>query len=156
MSTHAIHLELVGYLSADEFILALDKFMNRCGLPKRSISDNAEQFRIVADFVKMWFKEHSVQNHLTTKGVEWQFIAELSPWHGGFYEWTYPTYPTSFANWVPWGSSEYIPKEVSCVEEDDQNTNGGIQKSADPIQDIIQNQPRQHAKKVTLEKWVIS
>ena len=38
----AIHLELVEHMSAEEFILCLERFMARRGVPRQIISDSAQ------------------------------------------------------------------------------------------------------------------
>ena len=44
LSTRAVHIELVGNLSTDNFILALRQFISRRGHPKNIFSDNGTNF----------------------------------------------------------------------------------------------------------------
>ena len=44
LSSHAVHMEQVGNLSTDNFILALRQFICRRGLPKNIFNDNGTNF----------------------------------------------------------------------------------------------------------------
>ena len=44
LSTRAVHIELVGNLSTNNFILALRQFISRRGHPKNIFSDNGTNF----------------------------------------------------------------------------------------------------------------
>ena len=44
LSTRAVHIELVGNLSTDNFILAFRRFLSRRGHPKNIFSDNGTNF----------------------------------------------------------------------------------------------------------------
>ena len=86
----AIHLEIVGDLSAEEFLQALRRFIARRGAPKEIILDNASQFKLAKSAVDIaWEKavhDPNVQSHIAQQRIKWNFIVELSPWMGGFYE----------------------------------------------------------------------
>ena len=69
----AVHLELVDSLSAETTVMAFRRFMARRGKPTCVFSDNARGFRAAAVSLQM-------------DGVEWRFIAPLSPWWGGWWE----------------------------------------------------------------------
>lgn len=81
---------MVDDLSAEEFIQALRRFIARRGTPKEIIPDNASQFKLAkstADIV--WEKviqDPTVQSYVAEQRIKWNFIVELSPWMGGFYE----------------------------------------------------------------------
>ena len=54
MTIRAIHLELVGDMSADEFLLCL-QFISQRGTPQLIISDNVQQFKCVSTTLhKAW------------------------------------------------------------------------------------------------------
>lgn len=70
----AVHLELTMSLSTHEFIAAFDRFSARRGVPMTILSDNAKTFKRAAEI-------------LSSKiNVNWKFITERAPWHGGFWE----------------------------------------------------------------------
>ena len=50
------------------------------------ISDNAKTFQTVAKEVRNLIRNPRLGNHLSSQGVKWQFIVELSPWLGGMRE----------------------------------------------------------------------
>ena len=74
-STRAVHLDMVPDTSCSAFISCLKRFFGRRGFPKLFISDNAKCF-IAAE----------LKRFLKIREIEWQFILEVSPWWGGFYE----------------------------------------------------------------------
>ncbi|XP_048007165.1 uncharacterized protein LOC125242405 [Leguminivora glycinivorella] len=78
LTVRAIHLELVKDLSAEECLLALRRFIAVRNKPQRIYSDNATCFKLVAEMVQQPF---CVKND-----IQWKFICQLAPWHGGFYE----------------------------------------------------------------------
>ena len=73
----AIHLELTGALSANEFCLAYRRFVARRGLPKIVYSDNAKTFKGAQTKIQAAFGHES---------PEWKFIAPRAPWWGGWWE----------------------------------------------------------------------
>ncbi|MEM7375589.1 MAG: reverse transcriptase domain-containing protein [Bacteroidota bacterium] len=86
----AIHLEIVNDLTAEEFIMALRRFIARRGKPSHIISDNASQFKLANSTIDLaWNKvitDEAVTSYIANEGIKWSFIVELSPWMGGFYE----------------------------------------------------------------------
>lgn len=90
LSTKAVHLELVGDLSAETFIAALRRFMARRGPVSHMYSDNATNFVGTANYL---YKEmlditqsDDFQNTLTNIGTQWHFIPPSSPHFGGIWE----------------------------------------------------------------------
>lgn len=87
-ASRAIHLELVENQSADEFQLALRRFVAAQGCPKLIISDNAFQFIAVAAAMKKMWKElttaEATIDWATTNGIDWKKIPEVAPWMGVF------------------------------------------------------------------------
>ncbi len=83
--TRAVHLELVKDMSAQEFLNALRRFIARRG-PKKIISDNAPQFKLVSETVQKAWKEMitsaDVISYCSSKAIEWQFITPYAPWQG--------------------------------------------------------------------------
>ena len=75
MSFRAIHLELVTSLSVEALIQALQRFMNRRGVPQLCISDHGSNFVAAA----RWVREKNLD-------MKWQFVVERGPWWGGAWE----------------------------------------------------------------------
>jgi hypothetical protein len=50
------------------------------------VSDNAQTFKVTAEWVKIIRKSEKMQNHLTSEEITWKFNLARSPWWGGFYE----------------------------------------------------------------------
>jgi len=86
----AIHLEIVDDLTAEQFLLALRRFIARRGKPVKITSDNAGQFKLAKSTLELaWenvVKSPEVESDVSEIGIKWSFIIELSPWMGGFYE----------------------------------------------------------------------
>ena len=89
-TVRAIHLELVGDMSAEEFLLSLRRFIARRGIPRQIFSDNAKQFKTARTvLVRAWedvVTDKEVSEFVAYQGIQWKFIIELAPWMGGFYE----------------------------------------------------------------------
>ena len=89
--TRAIHLEIVNDMTTEEFICAFRRFVSTRGTPSEVISDNASQFKLGSETIKsVWentiLKSDIVQSCMSSCGISWNFITELAPWMGGFYE----------------------------------------------------------------------
>ena len=90
VAMRAVHLEIVADLSADEFLLALSRFIARHGTPREIILDNAPQFKLTKSMMDTaWekiVKDPTVQMYVAERATRWTLTVELSPWMGGFYE----------------------------------------------------------------------
>lgn len=88
--TRAIHLELVCDMTAQQFLLSLQRFIARRGKPSLIILDNAPQFKLAKSTMdKIWssvIRDQNVHSYTSTQGINWRFIPERAPWMGGFYE----------------------------------------------------------------------
>ena len=86
LSTRAIHIELVGNLPTDNFILALCRFISRGGHPKNIFSNNGTNFtgaqRELAKSLKS-FDQNRIEAELTTQKINWNFSPPVSPWMNG-------------------------------------------------------------------------
>ncbi|XP_062573876.1 uncharacterized protein LOC134235746 [Saccostrea cucullata] len=86
----AIHLELMQDMSTEQFLLGLRRFIARWDKPKQIISDNGAQFKHASLLLdKSWERvtsDSDVQSYIANEEIQWQFIVELAPWMGGFYE----------------------------------------------------------------------
>ena len=82
----AIHLELAGDLSGEEFLLCLKRFIARRGKPKEFVWDNAPQFKMVKRSTdKIWrhcFDSDEINNYRARQNIGWKFIPEFAPWMG--------------------------------------------------------------------------
>ena len=90
MSTRAVHMELVNDMTAEEFLLALRRFVARRGTPSVIVSDNAAQFKTGKSVLDLaWIHlttDDGVISYASRNNVEWKFIVPQSPWMGGSYE----------------------------------------------------------------------
>ena len=90
VTVRAIHLELIKDMTAEQFLLALKQFIARRGKPTQIILDNAPQFKLTKTTTDKAWKEtisnHEVQSYTANQGTEWNFMVELAPWMGGFYD----------------------------------------------------------------------
>ena len=72
--------------------MTFERFVYRRGVPRLVYSDNTCQFRLAADQMKAWWNDFIESDwkpftqFLSSSGITWKFIPELSPWQGGFYE----------------------------------------------------------------------
>ncbi|XP_023245071.1 uncharacterized protein LOC111642822 [Copidosoma floridanum] len=91
MTTKAVHLELVGDLSAANFLGALTRFTGRRGRPSELWSVNATCFRradleLREALQGAEFNWDLVAGTLASQGVFWQFIPPGAPHFGGLWE----------------------------------------------------------------------
>ncbi|XP_051171022.1 uncharacterized protein LOC127287913 [Leptopilina boulardi] len=90
-STKAIHLELVGDLTSDNFLSALRRFVSRRGKPSDDYSDNGTNFvgarRELAELTDFLLKnESTIIESAVDLSVQWHFIPPRSPHFGGLWE----------------------------------------------------------------------
>ena len=55
-------------------------------LPLKFLSDNGKTFKAAARFLDVVFKDDTVQDHLSVRGIRWIFNVECAPWWGGVFE----------------------------------------------------------------------
>jgi hypothetical protein len=87
--TRSIHLELVGNLSTDTFLLAFRRFIARRGLCSVVYSDNARTFkRAELELRQLWavITQPEVKEFYASNNIKWKYIVERGAWWGGFYE----------------------------------------------------------------------
>lgn len=65
-------------LTAEECLLAVRRLVAARGTPTAIISDNALQFKLTSEIL--------INSYCTENKINWKFIPQLAPWHGGFYE----------------------------------------------------------------------
>ena len=77
-------------MTAEQFLMALRRFISRRGTPEEIILDNAPQFKLTKTTVgKAWISvitDEEVLRYIASKNTKWKFIAEFTPWMGEFYE----------------------------------------------------------------------
>lgn len=88
MRYKCIHLEAVGGLSRDDFLMTLKRFIARRGKPAEIFSDNGRNFVAAAKELGSFLKIH---NHLFSdfaaqEGIKFNFIPAYSPHFGGIWE----------------------------------------------------------------------
>jgi len=92
-TTKAVHIELVGDLSTQAFISALNRFFDRRGKSITIYSDNATNFVGASHKLKEWYDLFQTEQHkkkveevLLESEVQWRFIPPRSPHFGGLWE----------------------------------------------------------------------
>ena len=94
LATRAVHLELVASNSTLDFVLALEKFFSRFGIPNSFVLDNAPTFKAgaavinenlnkQADFERLEFGRKLGDDAYK---INWYHVTPYSPWKGGVYE----------------------------------------------------------------------
>lgn len=92
LATKAIHLELVGDMSAATFLAALNRFTSRRGLPSDIYSDNGTYFvraahDIDADMIQIQKSISQEASKIATQSsIQWHFIPPSAPHFGGLWE----------------------------------------------------------------------
>lgn len=81
----AAHIESVESINTEEFILALSRFIYKCGRISIIYTDNGTNFvKTAALFGKLdWTK---IQETTNIHRIQWIFNPPASPWWGGFWE----------------------------------------------------------------------
>ncbi|XP_049865557.1 uncharacterized protein LOC126366489 [Pectinophora gossypiella] len=87
-STKAIHLELVGDLTSNNYLLALRRFMSRRGKPVSIYSDNGTSFVGASNDLSQFLLDsgNSLSENVANEGINFRFIPAYSPHFGGLWE----------------------------------------------------------------------
>ena len=85
-TSRALHIELVGDMTAKTFRKSLKGLITRRGTPKLMVSDNAKTFKATAQWLQSVFKDTKVRDLLQNEDIQWKFNLSRSPWWGGFFE----------------------------------------------------------------------
>ncbi|GFT81717.1 integrase catalytic domain-containing protein [Nephila pilipes] len=88
-TTRALHIELVSDLTTDKFLLALQRFVGRRGLPNTIYTDNATTFHAAnKELILLWqtLSSAKTQQYYAQNGITWRFIAPRAAWWGGWWE----------------------------------------------------------------------
>ncbi|XP_060808980.1 uncharacterized protein LOC132903800 [Amyelois transitella] len=87
-TTKAIHLELVGDLTSNNFLLALRRFMSRRGKPTDLYSDNGTSFTGAYKEISEFLKNNcnSLSDSAASESIHFHFIPAHAPHFGGLWE----------------------------------------------------------------------
>ena len=89
LTTRAVHIELAGDLTTDNFILALRRFISRRGYPSEINSDNGKNFeggeRELREAIEK-LDQTKIEKELIAKRIKWNFAPPLTPWMNGAME----------------------------------------------------------------------
>ena len=104
LTIRAIHLEIAYSLSTSSFIMCLQKFIARRGVPKEIYSDNGTNFKgaskEIADAIKSHDKQ-KIQEKFTSSGIKWRFNPPAAPHFGGSWERLVRSVKTTLFNIIP-------------------------------------------------------
>lgn len=83
-----VHLEPVSDLSKDAYILALNRFIARRGIPKTINSDNASNYVSASKEIKNFFKDNegAFIDFAARRGIKFHFSPAYAPHFGGLWE----------------------------------------------------------------------
>lgn len=89
LTTRGVHVELASSLTTNSTLMALTRFMNLRGVPRKVFSDNGLNFvgasNELRDFIQNLDHE-TIHNKLSIRGVEWKFNCPAAPNRGGAWE----------------------------------------------------------------------
>jgi hypothetical protein len=87
-TTKAIHLELVGDLTSDNYLQALRRFISRRGKPINIYSDNGTSFVGAYNDISKFLKGNcnSLAEDVANEGISFHFIPAYAPHFGGLWE----------------------------------------------------------------------
>lgn len=89
LQTRAVHVEVAHTLDTSSFLMALDRFFSRRGLPEIIRSDNGRNFvggeRELRDILEGW-NQTRISNALAPRRVTWLFNPPLASHMGGVWE----------------------------------------------------------------------
>ena len=89
LTVRAVHLDLVGSLSTDDFILCLRRFIGRTGSPAHIYSDNGTNFKGAKTELETALQEldqNQICSTLAAHSIGWHFIPPHAPHFGGAWE----------------------------------------------------------------------
>ena len=89
MTTRAIHVELVSKLDTNCTLMAITRFANLRGIPKKIFSDNGTCFKSASKELQKLRQDLDndyLKNKLSIRDIEWIFNPPAAPNFGGVYE----------------------------------------------------------------------
>ncbi|GFU97087.1 integrase catalytic domain-containing protein [Trichonephila clavipes] len=87
--TRSVHLELIGSMTTDTFLLAFRCFVTHNGLCSMVISDNARTFKCAElELQEMWrvLSPADVKMFYSSHSIKWNYIVKRAAWWSGYYE----------------------------------------------------------------------
>ena len=96
-TTRAVHLEVVDNLSANSFILCLQRLSAAKGIPSVILSDNHRTFISGEKFLLDLQEDDIVHEFLQDHHIQWRHETPLSLWMGGHFERLVRTIKTSLS-----------------------------------------------------------
>lgn len=89
LTVRGVHVELVPSLTTNSALMAISRFMNLRGVPKKIFSDNGTCFvgckNELMKFIST-IDHEKISNELSIRDVEWVFIPPAAPYFGGSWE----------------------------------------------------------------------
>ena len=85
-TTRAVHLELCTDMSMDKFLMALQRFVGRCGSLHTIYTDNVRTFHAANfELSELWKQLPSSKTYqfLAHNGIAWKSITPRVAWWGG-------------------------------------------------------------------------
>ena len=85
----AVHLKLCLNLSTDKFLLTLQRFTGRRGLPNTTYTDNAQTFHAANRELReicTVLSAAKTHHYLVEHGIRWKFITPGAAWWGGCWD----------------------------------------------------------------------
>uniref|UniRef100_A0A914HND9 Integrase catalytic domain-containing protein n=1 Tax=Globodera rostochiensis TaxID=31243 RepID=A0A914HND9_GLORO len=89
LATRAVYLEAMLDTTAESLLNVFRRFISRRGKPEIIWSDNATSFKLAEKTLELLSTPgpgQEVEEFLALSKIRWKFIAQISPWAGGFYE----------------------------------------------------------------------
>ena len=89
LEIRACHLEVAHSLSTESFLMALQRFIKRRGVPKVMVSDNGTNFRAADQELKAAVSDldrQKIVRHLVDQRIVWKFNPPRAPHFGGVFE----------------------------------------------------------------------
>ncbi|XP_049788674.1 uncharacterized protein LOC126193790 [Schistocerca nitens] len=92
LATRAMHLEVVGKMMTEAFLLDLRRFISRRGRCQNPYSDNGKKFvgarqelSMLQAAVSSDYEQTQVKSFMNEQGIDWHFFPPVSPRFGGIW-----------------------------------------------------------------------
>ncbi|UYV83350.1 hypothetical protein LAZ67_23000733 [Cordylochernes scorpioides] len=137
----AVHLEIVRTLEANTFLLALKRFICRCGRPGKIYSDNGTNFSKTNELLKRldWGE---IERESSVKRIQWIFIPPSAPWWGGFWERLVRVVKSLLVRMLGFSKLNYVQLETALCEVESIINNRALSYISEDDQDLIPLNPQ--------------